>query len=186
MSQQIPREEPARRPSSGQTVPPADKPTGAAFVRTPPRRKPVKDHDWSYAGPPRAAATERGANVGRLWKLAVLAILMPVLAMTAMRAYRQMPSVTAATDLVTGAISRELDMPTDLAHAAISITSEPTADVNVWIDGAFVGQTPIEDLAIDIGPHQIRFQHSYYGSAIREVIATRSQPLRVSVDLTQP
>jgi hypothetical protein len=147
-----------------------------------PRKRPSRDANWTYAGQPARADETRKAGVGGLWRLAVLVILMPVLVMAGFRAYRRFPSLEAAKALVTGAINRELDVPTDMSHASLTITTNPPEGVAIFIDGRPVGKTPLDRLVIDMGPHEIRAEHPLYGKQLREIVAMRSQQLELSID----
>ena len=147
-----------------------------------PRRPPAGEENWTYAGHPVRARGGRSGGVGRLWRVAVLLILMPVLVMMGLRAYRQFPSLAAAKELVAGVIDRELEVPTDMTHASLTITTNPPDGVDVWIDGRRVGRTPLDRLLLDMGPHEIRATHPIYGSRVREIMATRSERLDLEID----
>jgi len=150
-----------------------------------PRRRPAADADWTYAGERVHAPRTRSKSVGGLWRTAFLIVLLPVLVMTGLRAYRQFPTFAAAKELVSGAITRELDMPTDMTHASLIITSNPPGGVDIWLDGRHVGRTPLDRLVIDMGPHEIRAHHPIYGNQLRDVVATRSQELELTFDFEQ-
>jgi hypothetical protein len=63
----------------------------------------------------------------------------------------------------------------------IAINAQPWADV--WIDGEKVGETPIGNLSLPIGPHEIVFRNPDLGEQHEAVTVTLKAPSRVSVDL---
>jgi hypothetical protein len=63
----------------------------------------------------------------------------------------------------------------------ISINALPWAEV--WIDGEKVGETPIGNLSLAIGPHEILFRHPELGEQHFATTVTLRTPARVSVDL---
>jgi hypothetical protein len=63
----------------------------------------------------------------------------------------------------------------------ISINATPWADV--WIDNAHVGETPLANLSIPIGEHEISFRHPAFGEQRRTVVVRFDTPARVSADM---
>jgi len=63
----------------------------------------------------------------------------------------------------------------------IAINALPWADV--WIDGERVGETPIGNLSLPIGPHEIVFRHPDLGEQKYAATVSLKGPVRVSVDL---
>jgi hypothetical protein len=55
----------------------------------------------------------------------------------------------------------------------------------VIIDGAGVGQTPIANLPVTIGSHDILFRHPQLGDRRQTVLVTAKGPNRIAVDLTK-
>ncbi|HEY7290621.1 MAG TPA: PEGA domain-containing protein [Vicinamibacterales bacterium] len=88
--------------------------------------------------------------------------------------YRQVKSVQVAGGK-TAAV--KLDWP----KGNISINALPWADV--WIDGERIGETPIGNLALAIGPHEITFRHPELGEQKYATTVSLKAPARVSVDL---
>ncbi len=72
-----------------------------------------------------------------------------------------------------------LDMP----NGTININAAPWADV--FIDGKTVGQTPIGNLPLAIGPHEVLFRHPQLGEKRQAVSVTLNAPVRLSVDMSQ-
>lgn len=69
----------------------------------------------------------------------------------------------------------------DPPQGVINVNAAPWAEV--WIDGTRVGETPIGNLAIAIGPHEIVFKHPQFGEKRHAVSVTLGAPVRVSVDM---
>jgi hypothetical protein len=66
-------------------------------------------------------------------------------------------------------------------NGLISINAIPWAQV--WIDGTARGDTPIGNLSLPIGTHEIVFRHPQYGEQRRSVTVTLGGVTRVGVDL---
>jgi serine/threonine protein kinase len=64
---------------------------------------------------------------------------------------------------------------------SISLNALPWAEV--WIDGEKSGETPLGNLSLPIGPHEIIFRHPDFGELRQAVTVTLTAPARVSVDL---
>jgi serine/threonine protein kinase len=62
-----------------------------------------------------------------------------------------------------------------------AVNAEPWAEV--WIDGEKVGDTPIGNLSLPIGPHEILFRHPELGEQRQAVSISLKSPARVSVDM---
>jgi hypothetical protein len=63
----------------------------------------------------------------------------------------------------------------------IALNAIPWAEV--WIDGEKVGETPIGNLAVTIGPHEVVFRNPDLGEQKNAVTVTLNAPARLSVDL---
>ena len=63
----------------------------------------------------------------------------------------------------------------------IAINALPWADV--WIDGQRIGETPIGNLSLPIGPHEIVFRHPDLGEQKYATVVSLRDTARVSVDL---
>jgi len=66
-------------------------------------------------------------------------------------------------------------------RGTIAINAVPWAEV--WIDGDRVGETPIGNHTLPIGPHEIVFRHPELGELRHAATVTMNAPARVSVDL---
>ncbi|HEX7085927.1 MAG TPA: PEGA domain-containing protein [Vicinamibacterales bacterium] len=87
---------------------------------------------------------------------------------------------TARVDIVAGKTVR---LPVSLPKGVVHLNATPWAEV--WIDGAKVGETPIGNLPVTIGPHEIVFRHPELGEQAHAATVTAAAPLRLSVDLTR-
>jgi hypothetical protein len=67
--------------------------------------------------------------------------------------------------------------------AAVSVNARPWADL--IIDGRNVGQTPIANLPVSIGVHEIVFRHPQLGERRQRLTVTAQGPNRIAVDLTK-
>ena len=69
----------------------------------------------------------------------------------------------------------------ELPQGVININAAPWAEV--FIDGRRVGETPIGNLPVTIGPHEVVFRHPQLGEKRQAVSVTLNAPVRVSVDM---
>jgi PEGA domain len=69
------------------------------------------------------------------------------------------------------------------ARAPLSANARPWADV--VIDGTPVGQTPISNVLLPLGTHQVVFRHPELGERRQNVVVTARGPNRVAVDLVR-
>ncbi|HEX2281280.1 MAG TPA: PEGA domain-containing protein [Thermomicrobiales bacterium] len=69
----------------------------------------------------------------------------------------------------------------DLPDAPLSINALPWAEV--WLDGKRIGETPIGNLQVRLGAHEIVFRHPEFGERKQTVTVTLNAPARVSVDM---
>jgi hypothetical protein len=70
-----------------------------------------------------------------------------------------------------------LEMP----QGVISVNAAPWAEV--FIDGRRAGETPMANLPITIGPHEIVFRHPQLGEKRQAVSVTLKAPVRLSQDM---
>jgi hypothetical protein len=68
-----------------------------------------------------------------------------------------------------------------LPDSTINLNALPWAEV--LIDGKSVGETPIGNLPLGIGPHQIVFRHPELGETTVSTVVKADAPSRVTVDL---
>jgi hypothetical protein len=68
-----------------------------------------------------------------------------------------------------------------LPMGSVAINAIPWAEV--WVDGDKAGDTPIGNLPVTIGKHEVTFRHPEFGEAHQTVTVTMSGPARLSIDL---
>ena len=66
----------------------------------------------------------------------------------------------------------------------LAVNALPWAEV--WIDGQRAGETPIGNLSIAIGDHEVLFRHPELGEQRRIVTVGALGPARVGVDMKKP
>ena len=69
----------------------------------------------------------------------------------------------------------------DYPKGTIALNAVPWAEV--WVDGDKIGETPIGNLSLVIGPHEIVFRHPDLGEQRHAATVTLNSPARLSVDL---
>jgi hypothetical protein len=85
-----------------------------------------------------------------------------------------------SVEVVPGRVVRvDVDPP----RARVNINARPWADVS--IDGTAVGQTPLANLNLPIGSHQITFRHPQFGERTDRFTVAANRENRVAVDFTK-
>lgn len=74
-------------------------------------------------------------------------------------------------------------LPLDLPRGVVNLNAAPWAEV--FVDGQSVGETPIGNLPVAIGPHEIVFRHPQFGEKRHAVSVTTGAPVRISVEMKQ-
>ncbi len=69
----------------------------------------------------------------------------------------------------------------DLPRGVVNLNASPWAEV--WIDGERVGETPIGNLSVAIGPHEVVFKNPQLGEKRHAISVTLGAPIRLSVDM---
>ena len=88
-----------------------------------------------------------------------------------------------ATRTVNVAPGKLTTLSLDLPKGVVNLNASPWAEV--FIDGERVGDTPIGNLAVAIGPHEIVFRHPQFGERRHAVSVTAGVPVRISVEMKQ-
>jgi PEGA domain-containing protein len=78
---------------------------------------------------------------------------------------------------------RIVSLDVDPPKGQLNVNARPWADV--LIDGALVGQTPLSNLALPLGSHQITFRHPQLGERTERITLTARGVNRVAVDLNK-
>jgi len=86
--------------------------------------------------------------------------------------------VTRVVQVMPGKVA---SLAVDLPKGLVNLNATPWAEV--WVDGQRVGETPIGNLSIPIGPHEVVFRHPQFGEKRHAISVTMSAPTRVSVDM---
>jgi hypothetical protein len=73
----------------------------------------------------------------------------------------------------------KLEMP----KGTLAVNAVPWAEV--WIDGERQGETPIGNVSLSIGPHDVVFRHPELGERHLTAVVTLKGPARVSADMRQ-
>ena len=72
-------------------------------------------------------------------------------------------------------------MAIELPQGTVNLNASPWAEV--WLDGRRIGETPIGNLSVPIGPHEIVFRHPDLGEKKHAISVTTAAPVRLSVSM---
>jgi hypothetical protein len=72
--------------------------------------------------------------------------------------------------------SVKIDAPTGVAN----LNALPWAEA--WIDGRSIGETPLGNVQLPVGDHEVLFRHPQLGERRQTFLVTANEPARVSVD----
>ena len=87
------------------------------------------------------------------------------------------------TKKVEVAAGRTTTLRVDPPQVSVSVNARPWAEV--LVDGASVGQTPIANLLVAVGSHDVVFRNPQHGDRRQTVIVTTNGPNRITADLTK-
>jgi hypothetical protein len=73
----------------------------------------------------------------------------------------------------------------DVTFPTGSLILRATPGAEVWVDGRRAGKTPMDALAVPLGPHEVIFRHPELGERRYAITVTQAEPARLSVDLTR-
>jgi hypothetical protein len=88
--------------------------------------------------------------------------------------------VTRVVNVMPGKVET---LKVDLPNGIVNVNATPWAEV--FVDGQRVGETPIGNLSMPIGPHEIVFRHPQFGEKRHAISVTLNGPMRVSMDMKQ-
>jgi hypothetical protein len=88
-----------------------------------------------------------------------------------------------ATKTVTVAPGKVTAIAIELPRGVLSVNAVPWAEV--WVDGERIGETPIGNVSLAIGPHEVIFRNPKFKEQRHAVMVTLAAPARLSVDLTK-
>jgi hypothetical protein len=86
-----------------------------------------------------------------------------------------------ATRTVQVAAGKVTPIKIEFPKGTLALNAVPWAEV--WVDGEKIGETPIGNLPLSIGPHEIVFRHPDLGEQRHAALITLKTPTRLSVDL---
>jgi hypothetical protein len=69
----------------------------------------------------------------------------------------------------------------EFPKGTIAVNATPWAEV--WLDGESLGETPIGNVPVVIGPHDLVFRHPDLGEQRHRVVVTATAPAKLSVDM---
>jgi hypothetical protein len=69
----------------------------------------------------------------------------------------------------------------ELPKGTMHLNATPWAEV--WIDGTRIGETPLGNVAVPIGSHEVVFRHPQFGERRHAVSVTTAAPVRLSVQM---
>lgn len=79
------------------------------------------------------------------------------------------------------AAGRTASVAVALPRGRLSINAVPWADVS--LDGAALGTTPLGEVAVPIGTHELVFRHPQFGERRQSVTVKAETPARIGIDL---
>ena len=86
-----------------------------------------------------------------------------------------------STETVNVPSGKVVPLVVSLPSGTLNINAQPWSDV--LIDGEPAGQTPLGNVRLPIGPHEIVFRHPQLGTQKRAVVVAAGAATRVAVDL---
>lgn len=78
---------------------------------------------------------------------------------------------------------KAVSVPVVLPKGTISVNALPWADV--WLNGQAMGTTPLGNLSVTVGNHEVIWRHPQLGERRQVVKVTGSAPVRASVDFSK-
>ena len=168
---------PAPRQAAPAPAPPAPDPSASAAAAPPPPQVPSRG--WVVIESPLSLSVLRNGEMlgsseeGRL----------------------SLPAGSQELELVNGTVGyrsvmtvqvppgRALTLPVELPQSLLNVTATPSA--RVWVDGREVGNTPVTQLALPIGQHEVRFEHPEYGERRMTVLVRVGATTQAAVDFTR-
>ncbi|MCC7125550.1 MAG: PEGA domain-containing protein [Acidobacteria bacterium] len=76
---------------------------------------------------------------------------------------------------------KALTITVDTPRGVLHVNARPWADV--WIDGRRVGETPVGNVSLPIGAHEVLLRHPQFGESRHTVIVGAKTPARLAVEL---
>jgi hypothetical protein len=86
--------------------------------------------------------------------------------------------VTRSVTVNAGAVTR---VPVPLPTGRVTVTSDPAAEV--WLEGRKIGDTPLENFALPVGPHELVLKHPELGERHEVLSVTAGTPATLNVSM---
>jgi hypothetical protein len=86
-----------------------------------------------------------------------------------------------STESVQVTAGKTTEVTLQVPNGSLSLNATPWAEV--WLDGQRLGETPLGNLSVPIGSHDLVLRHPELGERHQVVVVTARQPVRLSVDL---
>jgi hypothetical protein len=74
-------------------------------------------------------------------------------------------------------------MAVAVPNGMLSVNAVPWAEV--VLDGRVIGETPIANMSVPLGPHEILLRNPKFPERRQSIVVSLSAPTRVGVDLRQ-
>ena len=84
---------------------------------------------------------------------------------------------------VTVQAGRAIQLTVPLPSGSLSLNALPWAEV--WVDGSSVGTTPLANLSVPIGSHEVVWRHPTLGERRQTVVVKAQTPARIGVDFNR-
>jgi hypothetical protein len=78
---------------------------------------------------------------------------------------------------------RVIPLHLDPPNGSISINAQPWAQV--WVDGKPMGDTPLANVSIPLGEHEVVFRHPQFGERRQKAVVQAGGSTRVSTSFSQ-
>jgi hypothetical protein len=69
----------------------------------------------------------------------------------------------------------------ELPNGTVNVNAVPWAEV--WLNGTRIGETPIGNLSVPVGAHELVFRHPQLGEKRHAISVTAGAPVRLSIDM---
>ena len=83
--------------------------------------------------------------------------------------------------VVTVEANKATRVPVTAPNGTLFVNASPWADVNV--DGRSIGVTPLGDVSLAVGTHEVVWRHPQLGERKRTIVVGAQTPVRVTVDM---
>jgi serine/threonine-protein kinase len=132
---------------------------------------------------PRHVETRRGGRLPRMAFAALIAVatVQAPLFRTDSQPGRapNLPAVPERLGATLAAPAADAIAPLGLLH----VDADPWAEI--WIDGSKVGETPLGNIPLRIGSHQVTLRHPQLGERRQTASVTADGPNNISVDMNE-